>query len=152
MNMKQLSALFVATLLLLGCATTQPASAKLFAAYSDYKASTDEKNIVQLAGRYFAPSLLGVGEKHADDPDAPPQLLFKNYMAREDSHFERSNQAEGCLTINGFDRDNEPVIISLKYLADRERWLIGEIHVLLVENQGHFSITARCPDEFQERR
>lgn len=149
MNMKQLSALFVATLLLFGCATTQPTSAKLFAAYSEYKVSTDEKNITQLATRYFAPSLLG--EKHADDPDAPPQLLFKNYMAREDSHFERSNRTEGCLTINGFDQDNEPVIISLKYVADRERWLIGEIHVLLVENPGHFSKTARCPDEFQDQ-
>jgi len=143
--MKHLLPLLAAALLMVGCASTNDRSSVLFQAYSQYKTATNGENIKELAERYFTPSLLG--ESHPTNPDATRQLLFKNYMASEDSHFEKSDSQEGCLTINGYDEDKEPVIIRLKYVSDQEGWLIDEIHIALVESRDDFSKEARCPTE-----
>jgi hypothetical protein len=145
MKMRYLLTLLAALLFMTGCASTSHGPSVLFQAYSQYKAATNDENIKALADQYFSPALLG--ESHRTNPDSTRQLLFKNYMTSEESHFERSNQQEGCLTINGYDQDKEPVIIRLKYVSDHERWLIDKIHIALVESREDFSKEARCPTE-----
>jgi len=143
MKMRHLLTLLAAVLFMTGCASTNHAPSVLFQAYSQYKAATNDENIRALASQYFSRELLGEG--HQTNPDATRQLLFKNYMASETSHFERSNQHEGCLTINGHDQNKEPVSISLKYVSDHGRWLIDEIHIALLESPNDFVTEARCP-------
>lgn len=145
MKMKHLLTLLAAVLFMAGCASTNDSPPVLFQAYSQYKTATNDENIKELADQYFTRSLLG--ENHRTNPDATRQLLFKNYMVSEDSHFERSDSQEGCLTINGYDKDKEPVIIRLRYVSDLERWLIDEIHIDLVESRDDFSKEAGCPKE-----
>jgi hypothetical protein len=141
-KMRHLLTFLASVLLIVGCASTNHGPHELFKAYSQYKMATSDKNIEAIADQYFSRSLLG--DKYRTNPDATRQLLFKNYMASEESHFEQSNSQEGCLTINGYDHDKEPVIISLKYVSVHERWLIDEIHIALVESRHDFAKEARC--------
>lgn len=144
--MKNILMSFVAALFIASCATTNNSSSVLFQAYSQYKESTNKNNIREVADNYFSQSLLG--ESYLTNPDATSQLLFKNYMVTADSHYERVNSPNGCLTINGYDEENAPLIFSLKYISNNGHWLISEIHVVFIESTYDFSKDAKCPGEY----
>lgn len=137
---------FLATLLLLGCATTNKSPPTLYEAYLLYSESTSEDNISHIANRYFSVSLLG--DKYLTNPDASSQLLFKKYMNSVVNHYEQINNQNGCLTINGYDEEKAPILFSLKYIKNNGRWLIEEIHVVFIESINDFSKEAKCPESY----
>lgn len=139
---------FCLMLLLAGCAAISSRPGGLYDAYSEYERQADEKNITALADRFFSSTLLG--ENYRSNPDAAGQLLFKQYMVVEKGHYERIGAQSGCLTINGYDRENSPLIISLKYVPGETRWLIDGIHVVFIESDKAFAHAAKCPDEYPE--
>ncbi len=137
----------IATILLVAsCATTNRTPPILFQTYSQYKESTNEKNIKKLATIYFSQSLLG--ENYLTNPDATSQFLFKNYMTSTVNHYEKLNSQNGCLTINGYDEEKAPLIFSLKYIFKDGHWLIDKIHVVFIENINNFSKEAKCPEAY----
>ena len=144
--MKNILLSFFTVLFIAGCATTNNGSSVLFQAYSQYKESTNKNNINEVADKYFSQSLLGEG--YLTNPDAISQLLFKNYMVTTDGYYEKINSLDGCLTINGYDEENAPLIFSLKYILKNGHWLISEIHVVFIENTDDFSKDAKCPSEY----
>lgn len=129
-----------------GCATIDNASSVLYQEYSQYERSANKNNIIEVGGNFFTPSLLG--KNYQTNPDATNQLLFKNNMVSTDSHYEKISEQEGCLTINGYDEENAPLIFSLKYISTSGRWLIDKIHVVFVENVKGFVNSAKCPNEY----
>jgi len=139
-----LSSLFFA-LLITSCATVHN-SYVLYRAYSQYENGANKNNIIEVASNFFSPSLLG--KNYQANPNATSQLLFKNYMVSTDSHHEKNNELEGCLTINGYDEEKFPLIFSLKYISSKGNWLIDNIHVVFVESEKDFSISAKCPSEY----
>ena len=144
--MKHILLSFIAVLFVASCATTNNNLSVLFQAYSNYRESAHKDNIREVATNYFSQSLLG--ESYQTNPDAISQLLFKDYMATTDSYYEKIKASNGCLTINGYDEENAPLIFSLKYILNNERWLISEIHVVFIESTSDFSKGARCPGEY----
>lgn len=143
MNMAHRLLFLIVALLMTACASAGRDPAVLYPIYSQYKAESNKENIIELAEQYFTPSLLG--KNYRTNPAARQQLLFKDYMASEDSHFEAVDSQTACLTINGYDVDKAPLIISLRYLAVDQRWLIDKIHVAFIEDRADFSKSARCP-------
>jgi hypothetical protein len=136
----------VVTLFIASCASISNNHSVLFQRYSQYKVSADKNNIINIASKYFSRSLLG--NDYSKNLDASDQLLFKNYMTKIDSHFEKINVQSGCLTINGYDEENAPLIFSLKYVSDNGVWLISKIHVVFVKSTNSFSKSAKCPSEY----
>lgn len=136
----------ILSLFITSCAILSNSQSVLYKEYTKYENGANRNNIIEVAINFFSPSLLG--NNYQDNPDAASQLLFKNYMLNTDSHFEKINNQEGCLTINGYDEENSPLIFSLKYVSNNNQWLIDEIHVVFVENESDFSSSARCPSDY----
>lgn len=128
------------------CASLHHPSSILYQEFSRYEDSVDERNVLDVANEFFTRSLLG--STYQSNPDAVGQLLFKDYMAKKHSHFEKIKNQEGCLTINGYDDQDAPLIFSLKYVSSNERWLIDKIHIVLIEDRSGFSKSAKCPSEY----
>ncbi len=63
-------------------------------------------------------------------------------------HYEEIQSPNGCLTINGYDEENAPLIFSLKYISNEGGWLIDKIHIVFIENKNDFSKEAKCPDSY----
>ncbi len=133
-------------LLISGCTTTTNNNSVLQNEYSQYREYANRDNIIEVADDYFTPSLLG--DTYKNDPDAARQLLFKDYMASTNSYYEKKTTGAGCLTVNGYDEDNLPLVFSIRYISNDDRWLIDEIHVVFVENEKDFSGSAKCPSEY----
>lgn len=129
-----------------GCATVRDPSSVLYQQYAQYENTTSKDNIIEVARYFFSPSLLG-GD-YQTNPDAINQLLFKHYMVTKDSHHEKVNGHDGCLTINGYDEEDTPLILSLKYISSDNHWLIDKIHVVYIDNAKEFASSAKCPTEY----
>lgn len=135
-------------LLVQGCAARVPndANETLYLAFEQYKFEANDNNIIHLAPKFFSGMLLKSG--YTTDPEARKQLLFKDILNAEVSYFETAVQLEGCLSINGFDKENEPMILSLEYLRSGGRWLINDILVYYLEDASQFTGKATCPREY----
>jgi len=131
---------------LASCAITNKPPLTLFQSYVLYSESTNENNIKDVAELYFSQSLLG--DDYVTNPDASSQLLFKNYMNSVANHYEIINNQNGCLAMNGYDKEKAPLIISLKYIKNNGYWLIDKIHVVFIESINDFSKEAKCPESF----
>lgn len=137
---------FLTILFIASCASTYRDPPVLFQTYYQYKESTNENNIKEVAKIYFSQSLLG--KNYLTNPDATSQLLFKDYMITTANHYEQINYQNGCLTINGYDEEKSPLIFSLKYILNNGHWLIDKIHVVFIESKNDFSKDAKCPESY----
>jgi hypothetical protein len=126
--------------------TTISKDEPLYGAYSKYKAEAHEENIGALSSTYFSAELLK--DKNTSNPEIQKQILFKDYMAVTRNHFERTNGTQGCLTVNGFDREKMPLVFNLEYLRVAEKWMIKAIDIQLVNSEHEFRDTATCPSEY----
>jgi hypothetical protein len=136
-------ALFVSS-----CTTMQNSTSVLYHKYSQYKKNASKENISELARDFFSQALLD--KDYRTNRDAINQLLFKNNMVTEDSHYEMINGQNGCLAINGYDQKNAPLIFSLKYISSNSRWLIDKIHVVFIDDVNDFADSAKCPSEYPD--
>jgi hypothetical protein len=141
-------ALVLAALSITSCATTHNSSSVLYQEFSQYEKSANKNNIIEVAGKFFSPALLG--ENYRTDPDAASQLLFKNYMANIVGRHEKIDGQEGCLALNGYDKEKSPLVFSLKYISSNGHWLIDKIQVAFVEDTTDFVNSAKCPSEDSE--
>ncbi len=137
---------FFSILFLVSCTTTNKSPYTLFKSYILYSESANENNIKDVAKVYFTQSFLG--DDYVTNPDASSQLLFKNHMNSVDKHYEKINHKNGCLTINGYDKEKVPLIFSLKYRENNGHWLIDQIHVVFIESINNFSKEAKCPESY----
>jgi hypothetical protein len=131
------------TLSITNCTTMQNSTSVLYDKYYQYDRIASKSNIIEVAEDFFSPSLLG--KNYQTNQETINQLLFKNYMVVEDSHHEQINEQKGCLTINGYDEENTPLIFSLKYILKNSRWLIDRIHVVFIDDVSDFVNSAKCP-------
>lgn len=137
--------LLLATLLLASCATISK-DESLYSAYSKYKTESNKENIGSLSSTYFSAELLE--GKNTSNSEIQKQLLFKDDMVVTQNYFEKVNGAQGCLTINGFDREKTPLVFNIEYLRVNEKWMIKAIDIQLVNSEHEFRDTAACPYEY----
>ena len=122
-------------------------SSTLYSTFLKYENTVNEINIIEVAADFFSSEIL---KRSGEDDSYTEQLLFKAYMTTKDSHFEKVNTEQGCLTINGYDEDNAPIIFSLKYIPNNESWLIDEIHIAYFDSEKDFTKSAKCPTDFPD--
>jgi hypothetical protein len=130
------------------CTTMQKSTSVLYDKYSQYEKSVSKENISEVARDFFSPSLLG--KDYRIKQNSVNQLLFKNNMVTEDSHFEKMHERHGCLSINGYDEKNNPLIFFLKFISKDSRWLIDKINVVYINDINGFVNSAKCPSEYPE--
>jgi hypothetical protein len=114
----------------------------LYEKYSAYKSEANEKSINTLYSKYFSSSLLR--GKKVGEPEVSEQLLFKNYMKKTHSHFEKTSGERGCLTVNGFDENNTPLVFNIEYVYLDGSWFMNDVNVLFLGESGRFSGEAKC--------
>jgi coproporphyrinogen III oxidase-like Fe-S oxidoreductase len=119
----------------------------LYSSYYRYDQSVSVDNLHKLQSDFFSSNL--IKNLNVDESEITEQLLFKKYMFKQKSHFEKINEKVGCLSINGFDNENMPISFNIKYIAENEHWLIEEIGVLFVNSIADFTDSAKCPSEYQ---
>ena len=146
--MKSIAFFILITLGVGAYAAVDVQSMVLFDTYMRYQQEVNEDNIVAVADNYFSPALLG--ESFPAEPDSVSQLLFSNYMKRVEGHHEAKSPDEGCLVINGYDKQNDPVVFNVKYIPIKDDWLIDKIHVVFVESSTDFTDRAECPAELPD--
>lgn len=117
----------------------------LYENFVEYQKAVNTNNIIDVADNFFSSSLLG--ETYSSNPRARTQLLFKDQMKNIESHHEKIKNGEGCLTINGYDEENLPIVFSLKYIFINDQWLIDGIHIIFIEHKDDFYTNVTCPDE-----
>lgn len=132
--------------LLISCETIKKEST-LYARYIEYSTEVKKENIKALYSKYFSRNLLEVED--IDDLEVIDQLLFKNYMKTSYNYFEKKRGNKGCVTINGFDEENEPIAFNLEFISLNGKWLINNIHVLLLDKESKFSNVAKCPSDYK---
>lgn len=143
--MKQIS--FLLIIFLASCVSIKDEhNNKLHSKYQMYLTEINKNNIRQLFTKYFSVDLLGT--ESINDPEITDQLLFKKYMNTYYNHIEKTSNNKGCLTINGFDDENEPVAFNLEYILYNGKWLINDIHILFLDYKSKFSEVARCPSYY----
>lgn len=138
--------LLLATLFMVACASISK-NEPLYSAYSNYKIEANRDNIGKLFSTYFSAELLK--DKNTSNSEIQNQLLFKDYMVATRSHFERINDTQGCLTVNGFDREKMPLAFNIEYLRITGKWKIKAIDVQLVNSEHEFRNAGTCPYEYR---
>lgn len=131
----------VIMILVSACASVSD-SEHLYSSYENYVKNVNRKNIDKIYHEYFTSTLLD-GES-IGDPEVADQLLFKSYMSHTDSHFQSIRNSQGCLSVNGFDKENMPINFRLRYLKS-QAWLIDSVQVRFVNNVAEFDKQAICP-------
>jgi len=131
------------------CATTAPEQQPLYAEFSRYRETVNAQNIKMQYPNYFTQAPLD-GES-LDDPEVVDHLLFPRYMKTKTGNFEKTMNTMGCLTINGFSGEGEPMTLSLEYAETNDGWRINKILMAFFESQTDLPEGATCPDELRER-
>lgn len=140
--LKTITLIFSVALLISSCAHQKEAVSPLYDQYVVYMHSVTKQNVISVADKYFSKSLLGTDYK--DDPDAPVLLAFHTRMVAIDSHAETTHKNHGCLIINGYNDNREPLIFRLQYIYTGGNWLISWIHIIYPGDASYFSRQAEC--------
>lgn len=52
-----------------------------------------------------------------------------------------------CMSINGYGGNNKPIILSIKYLYENNKWVIDYIEVYYADSKKEFQTKGTCPSE-----
>lgn len=139
------SAVLVLSGLLASCASVSERDV-LYDRYTEYTQQLSADNLSERYLDFFSKEL--VGSHDVSDKSISDQLLFKNLMHSEAGHAEVTTGESGCLTVNGYAKENLPMAFSLAYSYERRQWLINALHIAYLNAPSDFSETAKCPSEF----
>jgi hypothetical protein len=131
-------------------AVTEPSDAPLYVAYQRYRQAVDGGQIVLQRAEYFTPKALN-GLDITLDRDIR-SLAIDADVVKTVSHYEKGDGSRGCLTVNGYTRENDPISVFIEYRPSDRRWLIDSSFLNISEKKvfNGFFDKALCPDEAQE--
>lgn len=142
--MPRISMVLIVMTLCIGCASPYGGDEVLYKRYLLYAQESVTGDAEGLAERYFSESMF----ENVDTKDrAAAGKYLSTHLATVFSHYERLEGRVGCIAINGFDSDGEPVVVSLLYRNERDIWLVDQMHIAFVEGADRFSSESICPDE-----
>lgn len=147
-NMKYLHILIL-TIVFSGCSTLKTNEVQLFDSYNQLFYEVKEGDIIQNRYKYFTNNYL----KEVNPEDANSRILLKlsNYINKEISHYQKINDSYGCLSINGFDENKEPLSLHIEYKIENNMWLINYIFVSFLESTSNYAIQATCPHDAEAK-
>lgn len=131
-------------------AVTERLDAPLYDAYQRYRQTVIDGQIVPKRTEYFTQKVL----KGLDitSPRETRSLELNADVDKPLSHYERVEGNRGCLTVNGYTREDDPITVFIEYKSSDQRWLINSSFLNISERKvfkGFFD-KVLCPDEAQE--
>lgn len=125
-----------------GCATLSD-DANLYEVYRSYTDSVSVNNVKDKAPDYLTSRMLSAMnlENHLVTGEF---VVFDRYFEREVNHFESIKGDVGCLSVNGFNKNEEPITLNIEY-HHTDGWRIDYVHVDLKESPSDFQRKISCP-------
>lgn len=139
------------TIPLAACALlTKGQETPLHDTYQRYHQTVLDGRIVAERHDYFTPALL----KEIDLASLRElrALTLNADIDRTLSHYEKITSDRGCLTINGYTREDYPITVFIEYESNGQHWLINSAYLNLAEKKSFrgFIDHALCPIEARE--
>jgi hypothetical protein len=135
------------TIAITGCTTLSKSPQTLHEAFERYQEAVVSGTVVANRAEFFAPEVLSKTDINSEtDTEA---LKLGEYLANEHSHYEKTEQRRGCLTVNGYGDNADPVSLFIEYKMIDGKWLISYTRLYLPQKEGFkgFYEKALCPDE-----
>jgi len=130
------------TFMLAGCATLAD-DGDLYKVYRSYTDSVSVNNVKKNAPDYLTQRMLRA--MNLENPLVTGEfVIFNRYFDREINHFENIKGDVGCLSVNGFNKDEEPITLNIEYHYT-DGWRIDYVHVDLKESPSDFQRKISCP-------
>ena len=130
-----------------GCAINGTNETNLYEIYLEHAEYVNGEQIADNREKYFTKSYLR--EVDVDDEKSLFLLKISKYIDKVDSKYQIIKGGVGCLTINGFEENGDPVALHIEYKNRKREWLINYIYLDLLEDQADFENHAVCPDEVE---
>lgn len=141
--MKQIFILII-TIILVSCATIKE-NKGLFESYNTYvnEIRKHQSNfILSMISKKRVNKINSLGEK-----EFPVLSSFPNVLFKIKSHYQKLENNKGCLTINGYGKNNNPILVSIKYLYENKKWVIDFVEIYYTDSAKEFQTKGICPNE-----
>ncbi len=136
--------ILIFSLILVSCASTKE-NVALFERYNTYVSEINKNKssfILSMLSKNIANKINSLGEK-----EFPVLSEFPSVLHNIESHYQKLKNSNGCLTINGYGKNNKPIILSIKYLYENKSWVIDYIEVYYADSKKEFQTKGVCPSE-----
>lgn len=130
---------------------TERSDAPLYDTYQRYRQAVVDGQIVPKRTEYFTQKVLEGLD--ITSPRETRSLMLNADVDRALSHYEKVEGDRGCLTVNGYTREEAPISVFIEYRLSDQRWLINASMLNISEKKvfkGFFDMVL-CPDEAQAR-
>lgn len=142
--------LLLAAMMVAGCASVKEQPLAIYAAFSQYQEVVVAGDLLNRRAEFFTSTALQ--EIDISSESDAMELSLGSYIAQEQSHHEKVLPERGCLTINGYQANGNPVMLFIEYKQAGKHWLMNYTNVHLPPKEGFtgFINKALCPDESLE--
>ena len=134
-----------------GCAMVREQPPTLYETFEGYRDAVASGTVVAWRKEFFTPAALK--DIDINSKSDVIELSVASYMAKERSHYEKVEKMKGCLTVNGYQENGDPVSLFIEYKPVGDHWLMSYTNVHLPQKDGlkGFHEKALCPDEAQDK-
>lgn len=130
--------------LLYGCNQIKE-STNLFEIYQHYIKSAKETEVVY----NMLTSELRVKINTLGLDQFPIITSFPTAISNTKNHYQVIENTKGCLTINGFDKDNSPVSLYVEYTNENKKWLLSFVEIYYLDTPNQFMHKGVCPTRLE---
>ncbi len=132
------------SIILTSCASTKE-NTTLFEAYSTYVSKINKNK-----SSFLLPMLSKnrVNQINLSSENEFPVLSeFPSVLSKIESHYQKLEANKGCLTLNGYGKNNKPIVLSIKYLYENNKWVVDFVEIYYADSTKEFSTKGICPSE-----
>jgi hypothetical protein len=117
------------TIALVGCATVEKQPQTLYKTFEQCREAIASGTVVAKREAFFTSKVLS--EIDATSEADTEALKFAAYIDDERSHYEKMEKERGCLTVNGYGDNGDPVSLFIEYELSDGRWLTNFTRVFI---------------------
>lgn len=139
--------LFLALISLLvnGCAELGNDSTNLHNIFVQQVNAEKNQIILQSREQFFTQEFLK--NVNPEDSKSLSLLTLTEVLNHEVSYFQSINHDRGCLSINGLQADQTPVVFHLEYRKENRLWRVNYMLLHFPESEKDYVSTPQCPDQ-----
>jgi len=71
-------------------------------------------------------------------------------MGKVESYYQKISGDNGCITVNGFEQNGDPLSLYLEYKNRNNLWLVNYIYLSFLDNKSNFANKPICPNEAEK--
>jgi len=130
------------------CANIPVTEPDLYKIYSKLPNLIKSGVIISGREKYFTSSYLT--EIDLDDKKSLFLLKLPGYITSTAAHYQKITKNTGCLTVNGFDKNKNPISLYIEYKKNESQWLINYIYLDFKDMETDFLKGTACPKEIEK--